>query len=75
MVLRPSRACGFKRRPLGTPVGPGPVRVVNLKITMALVAESTQRALSEVDQRSAQGLLDNKLPRNRNAVPGPGLAA
>jgi hypothetical protein len=43
-------------RPLGTPVGP--VRVV--KLTMASVVESTERALSEVEQGSAQGLLDNR---------------
>ncbi len=56
-------------RPLGTPVGP--VRVV--KITMALVAESTERALSEVEQGSAQGLLaysdsESAVPRSRPEV-------
>jgi hypothetical protein len=40
------------------------VRVV--KLTMASVVESTERALSEVEQGSAQGLLDN-----RNGRPGP----
>ena len=31
-----------------------------MKITMASVVESTERALSEVEQGSAQGLLDNR---------------